>query len=89
MKTRKSMVDLMATATPATIEPAAVPAPKPRAAKPAVPVEQLTAVTVRPLKHQALDAKAAVPASRLPNYLSKDGSPGAAPLLLQFDWRKR
>jgi hypothetical protein len=61
MKTRKSMTDLMAAATPATIEPVAVPAPKTKAAKPAGPVEQqqlvvqLPAVTVRALKQQALD----------------------------------
>ena len=61
MKTRKSMTDLMAAATPATIEPAAVPALKPKAVKPAGQVEQqqlvvqLPAVTVKALKQQALD----------------------------------
>jgi hypothetical protein len=61
MKTRKSMTDLMAAATPATIEPAVVPTPKTKAAKPAGPVEQqqlvvqLPAVTIKALKQQALD----------------------------------
>jgi hypothetical protein len=55
------MTDLMAAATPATIEPAAPSAPKTKATKPAGPVEQqqlvvqLPAVTVRALKQQALD----------------------------------
>jgi hypothetical protein len=94
MKTRRSMTDLMAAATPATIEPAAVPAPKSKAAKPAGPVTQQQLVvqlpepTVRALKQAALDQGTSVRAVLL-GALAAAGVPVPAGQAVDFRRSRR